>query len=495
MLGEYVPTARTALAALRTATAESRYHVVGDPAVRSTINSALAHYKLGGPEFPMEETEALLSIATRHLSENSCVAPLAVGAPTAKRLGDLSYYAWVWCDERDEDLPAQTFRRLFYKQEVGRSALWTPNDDAHKMLANGTRLLTELLPELARSALNHVHLVVLLHIADRTLWNDDRYRLPFDSFSTGIIPGTIFLSRAALKDVWHVAEYLLHEALHQKHHDLEHTHSMLRRGYSAADSPRTRALWNRCHSYSSNEWPVCRAVAAFHVYVHLALFFKGLDCRAPELEGRYGSLNGFNPALAARRAVDRAHYLGQRIKEVDYELGFAGQRFVDWLLEALAALGPHPEASDPIIHLLDLYDAELEEIKMLIASSSRATKGTHSLQVTDNRKQTARDTALDLIRTELTMAHEVSSLLGSAPPQQCPNGDAYYSMVKTLSQRTDVELASIFEAARTYVYSSLRMLSPGILSSPCQSEPAKSIGHLLQETIDYSGNYLTVFSY
>ncbi len=495
MLGEYMPTARMALVALRSATAECRYRVVGDPAVRSMINSAVAYYKLSGPEISVEETEALLSIAARHLSENSRIAPLAIGAPNSTRLGDQSYHAWVWCDERDEDFPAQRFRRLFYTQEAGRSALWTPNEDAQKMLVNGTRLLTALLPKLARSALNHVHLVVLLHIADRTLWNDDRYRLPFDSFSTGIIPGTVFLSKVALKDVWNVAEYLLHEALHQKHHDLEHTHSMLRRGYSAADSPRIRALWNRCHSYNSNEWTVCRAVAAFHVYVHLALFFKELERRAPEMEERYGSLNGFNPALAARRAVDRAHYLGQRIKEVDNELGLAGQRFVDWLLEALVALDPHPAANDPTIHLLDLYEAEVKEIRMLIANSNRATKGTDSRLVAYNPTQTARNTALDLIRRELTTVHEVSSLLGSVPPQQCPSGDAHCSTVTNLSQRTDMELASIFEAARTYVYSSLRMLSSGMLSTACQSEPAKSIGQLLQETVDYSGDYLIGFSY
>src|ERR1041385_6731304 len=182
------------------------------------------------------------------------------------------------------------------------------------MLSSATRLLTQLLPKLTRSVLNHVHLLVVLQAADRKRWEDARCFLPFYSFSTSMIPGTVFLSKGILKNPWQAAESLLHEALHQKNNDLEQTHSMLRPDYTSEYSPRIPAPWNRSHSDESNYWPVCRAVAAFHVYVHLALFFKAVEHRAGELEKRYGPLGQLDPVFAGRRALDRAHYLGNKIK-------------------------------------------------------------------------------------------------------------------------------------------------------------------------------------
>lgn len=39
-----------------------------------------------------------------------------------------------------------------------------------EVIAMGVRLLQNLLPELARSALAHVHVIAIVDVADRRLW-------------------------------------------------------------------------------------------------------------------------------------------------------------------------------------------------------------------------------------------------------------------------------------------------------------------------------------
>ncbi len=248
-LAEHLPVAKILLAALRQASTDSRYRVMGDPVVRSTINTAL----LGQTELDIanassEELEAVFSVAARYLIEGRQVSPLEAGAQQAIRIGSNSYHAWVWCEERAEDAFGQSFRRLL-NQADSRYVLCTPDDHAQKMLVQGSQLLSELLPKLARSALHHNHIVAMLEVADQKQRNNKRPgSSTLYSFSNSIIPGTIFLFSSVLQTPWQAAENLFHEALHQKLYDIEHTHSIFRRGYRVANSPQIRSLWNRSSS-------------------------------------------------------------------------------------------------------------------------------------------------------------------------------------------------------------------------------------------------------
>ncbi len=87
-LAEHLPVAKILLAALRQASTDSRYRVMGDPVVRSTINTAL----LGQTELDIanassEELEAVFSVAARYLIEGRQVSPLEAGAQQAIRIG------------------------------------------------------------------------------------------------------------------------------------------------------------------------------------------------------------------------------------------------------------------------------------------------------------------------------------------------------------------------------------------------------------------------
>jgi hypothetical protein len=418
MLAEYVPEAGRTLAGLRQANGASRYRVLGDPVVRSVINTGLAHYKLDGPEVPLAELQAVLGIAARHLAENSRVAPLAVGAGKAKRLGRASYHGWIWCDEREEDIPAQSFRRLFHRQEGARSALWTPDEQGQRMLEAGTKLLSELLPELARSALNHLHLVAIVENPSG-----------FASVTTPSILGTVFFSPLVLKHPWRTAEYLLHEAIHLKFIDLENTHSLLRDGYDSESSPKIEAVWNRSNADNPNEWPVNRVLTVAHTYICLALFFKMLKLRSSELADRYGPLHDLDPGLSARRALDRAQYLIYKVKEVGGELGVAGHRFVDWLSGITTALDPCPKASGSSAHLfLDLYDRETETIKTLIAEAKLGElieSPAKSKQVSPEFSTTCNQRLIiDLVQREMASTDQLLlQLEGSSLPFHSERGE------------------------------------------------------------------------
>ena len=61
----------------------------------------------------------------------------------------------------------------------------------------------------------------------------------------------------------------------------------------------------------ANVWDPRRAIAAFHVYVHLALFCTVAEQRAAELESIYGRVDALPTMTKSRIAFERAHYLGE----------------------------------------------------------------------------------------------------------------------------------------------------------------------------------------
>ena len=337
MLAEYLPEASALVAALAQSGEPDQFRVLGDPAVRCAIDAAVANLKLGVPlDAPLEQLKAVLDQATRNLIERNPLPPLQEGARQALGLGSAAPHTSIWCDQRTDDASTQLFRGLFETQEGGRSALRTPDENTRRTLETGARLLQELLPELSRSALHHVSLVAVVDVPNQELWSHEKRAYPFDSFTTAFIPASMFIFSLAPTNPLKAAEYLLHEALHEKLYDLQHTHSILRPGYQIDASPPIHPLWNRSRSGIQDSWPVCRALAAFHVYVHLALFFQKAWSRLSDLEERYGPLHGTDLAIETRRALDRANYLGHRINENASELGLAGQRLTEWLFDHLA---------------------------------------------------------------------------------------------------------------------------------------------------------------
>lgn len=490
MIAELLPEARALLEALRVADPVDRYRVVGDPVVRDSVHVVLGHYRLHLPQHDLEDCVSVLREATRHLTARTGALPLAAGARPVMRLGPQPYHGWCWQEERYSEVFARRFRHLLHT----RLAFLTPlTPDAHiaKNLRLGAELLGELLPMLSCSALTHTHLVV---VADAY---SERPRLPwegpsFTSVTNPHILGTIFLAPYLLQNPWKAAEYLLHESLHQKFLDLEHTHSMLRRGYTPAESPTINPPWHRARASGPERWEVNRAISVVHVYTALALFFTRVQQRSKELEGKYGPVTE-DMALAIRQSFDRATFLGEKLLGAKNELGLAGQRFLDWLNETVRSFDPEPPPPGAYVHLLlDLYDREAKDIAKRLERASPADLQRDSSDPAFRRGNAFIPNVIShLVESEVASARRVLTALGRPVPTALGAADSS----STLSTESSVDLAQRFSGARASISQALRRVPwaeyrvthPGAHVSPEESvrDMLTSSGRHLNQIIQH----------
>lgn len=358
-ISAHLPVAGEFLEALREADNYSRYRLLGDTAVRCTIQHAITQLEAGRQDgITLEECEEAFRAAVVHLAAGKRGGPLESGAPQVTRLRPEAITGWVWTEEHGDDIFGRSFRYVI-EQNFG-TPLCTPSDDELEMLQRGAQLLRELAPLLYRSALSHAHLIAVFPPIGS--WKG---RGSCSQFRVG---GTIFLSRDLLRSPWWVAERLLHEALHQKLYDFRRGHSLFQHECQRAESPRIHSPWNVHDAKGSNYWDAFRAIAACHVYVHLVLLCAQAEHRATELEAQYGPLRQRPAMTDSRTAFERAHYLCEKIKELCWdELGVAGKRFIKWLTTVLDVLGPCPPPNGAYLHLLlDLYTREAKKVDSVL---------------------------------------------------------------------------------------------------------------------------------
>jgi hypothetical protein len=365
-IGGFLPAARQLLDALDKADAQSESRVLCDPVVRAVIQQALTQIVTGSQAvLPLEQCADVFHETLRHLEAGVAYSPLESGAVQAQRLGSASHTPWIWSVERSDDVFGRSFEQLV-QNEYGES-LCTPTSADVAMLDKATGLLHELVPLLSRSALSHVQLIGVFPGTGH--WEN------VASSSQFRMTGAIFLNKTTLKNPWWVAEHLLHESLHQKLYEFRHAHSLLARDdENASNLPsevcKVVSLWNTPGLDATNVWDPHRAIAAFHVYVHLALFCALAEQRAPEFETDYGRLDALPAMTYSRRAFERARYLGENLHSSCWpELGFAGQRLVEWLGSILDALDPNPPPPSSCLHLfLDRYLLEAASIQQKLHS-------------------------------------------------------------------------------------------------------------------------------
>ncbi len=374
-----LPVAGALSSALETATPYRQYRTIGDPVVRHAIHQALRHVSnpaqgakqhgehRGDPEqhgaenapsrlddggLPLEDCEEVLRKTLGHLEgSGSEGGPLETGGGGLRRLGRQPGHGSVWSEQHGDDVFGRSFRRMIHDNFRGEP-LCTPSDADFARLAKGAELLGVLMPQSARSVLSHTHVAVI--VPNIGSWQRKA------SCSEYLISGTIFLNREMLRNPWWVAEHLLHESLHQKLYDLRHTHSLLVEDLSPEPPSQEHAMsvqsiWNVGGATGSSGWDTFRAIAAFHVYVHLAALCVQIERRQAELLRRFGAPDGSVPALTQRReAFERAQYLGRHIKQICWqEVGPAGRLLVAWLTAILNGIDPAPPPPDSrYLHLV-----------------------------------------------------------------------------------------------------------------------------------------------
>ncbi len=149
---------------------------------------------------------------------------------------------------------------------------------------------------------------------------------PIESTWSAATPGLVWLNPSALDGERSLQNALLHESLHEKLGRLQITTALLGPGGATIEVP-----WRADRSGRAT-FGSYRALAACHVYVHLAL-----------LEAARGD----DPGLMRPGAAARADHLGRALLASGGEgLGCDGRALLDWLLAGLAGLAALTDRSD-----------------------------------------------------------------------------------------------------------------------------------------------------
>lgn len=201
------------------------------------------------------------------------------------------------------------------------AAIDAPMEPEVAVLRAGVDLLAALVPRLAASVAEHVHLVAVVRPADRAL-----------SASNAAVPGAVFLAGGALSDRLSAAEGVLHEATHLRLYEL----ALYRRLYAEHPAKTITPPWYGAESGGGLAWPVDRALAAFHVYVHLAALWFAAAGSTDVLTS--GELTQARARFD--RCLDKGGYLAHALLGPLWtDLGPDGARFAEGLAAQLEQIG------------------------------------------------------------------------------------------------------------------------------------------------------------
>jgi len=393
----------------------------------TTLRSAIGHaYKhLMSDAAPglqllrLTDCAAVMRAAARYVEGGGTDTPLQDGSLVA--LGPKAQHGWIWRDEHPDD----TYGRAFRKLVMDRYGLLpsTPDAAGIALLQSGVRLLEELVPSLAPSALHHAHVVACL--PDSTLF--------IGSGSRSDLPG-MFLLQQSLGTPWWIAESLLHESIHSKLYDVTAADTLVRSDGGTRSAPIV-IPWRPSRLSGANRFRAQHVLTTFHVYVHLALLSTVAEARAAELEATYGPLAGMTDS---RRARARAGYLGHQLRAQPLcwdDLGATRQELADWLQSLLDMLDPAPAPDGSTLHLyLDLYRRETDQLEQNLAEPTDPL-GARSAELSTLARQ-------DVASTR--------AILGDL------NADEHLAQLDdAVAGRTDAELARRYPQIRRIIETSL----------------------------------------
>jgi predicted O-methyltransferase YrrM len=366
-LAPHLPAAGELLAAVAQSPAGHDRRLFAEMTLRTAIGHAHKHLTSGDPGglqlLRLTDCTEILRTAARYVEHGGTDTPLQDGSLVA--LGPESHHGWIWSDEHPDDTYGRALRKLVMDR-YGMLPI-TPDAGGIEMLRSGARLLEELLPSLAPSALHHAQVIACVRTSGVFTGSD--------SSSRSDIPGMFFVRRSRLDSPWAVAESVLHESIHSKLYDIVSGHTLVPSGGGAMSMP-VVIPWRPSRLSGANRFDGRRVLAAFHVYVHLALLNTVAERRAAELETRYGSVSGM---VGSRRARARARYLGHQLRVQAgcwEEIFTVGQGLADWMWSLLDILDPAPAPDGSTLHLyLDLYRRETDSLEQKLAEPAEQSRG------------------------------------------------------------------------------------------------------------------------
>ena len=489
------PVARQLYEALAEAPNDHLLDTLGDPVVRVTINDMLEATKQEDHSLS-SKSEILLASALEHVQARVPGLPTMAGDSTCIRVSGAIPPITIWDNGTSSSALKQRFEALFADEiatsvSSRRAVLRSLDPTLTEPIDRGHALLVGLLPDLAPSLLAHVRLISIVDTEDQAQWIARSRADLCQNVSTHAIPSTIFFSPTPLRTPWHAAEALLHEAAHKKLSDMVLTRSIFRSGFDTENSPTIRAIWNRSLSWNSADWSIDRALFAFHVYVHLALFFARIEQVEKSLSDEFGpSPNSFRHQLG--RALDRASYLGRNLAvHTDQELGDDGRSLIEWLLQVLSHFG-HDDGPDRVDLrlLLDRYDGETKEIERLIRLCPDTSPALLDRPVEEATQEWDVSRTVDhLIHSELVAAYRVLSILGESEPPKFPFYDGDRWSLQVSSNMPFGDRAALFSSLRGFLSSTLRATRAGALDKTYSTSRAKTLRDHLEEMIEHCGRH------
>lgn len=379
-LGSALPEAERLARLLDAAAPARQRQLLGDTVLRCAVQHAMRQLHLGDDYgLPLPRCAALFQGAAGHLRAGLPGGPLTARLPALARLHDGrardedDTYIWhAW----QQDTPYAAAFLAVMEDNYG-APLATPTPHERALLRRGLRLLDALLPRLSASALSHVQLIALFPTLGT--WRGKA------SSSQFRVNGSVFLNQELIGNPWWLAEHLLHEALHQKLYDFRHGHSLLAPDYAREDGAKVCSLWNAPDDEGNHCWDAHRVLAAFHVYVQLALLCLLAERHEAALAPLYGPIG--THMSGSRRAIDRARYLGEQLRAVTWpELGLAGRRMTDWLMEVLDTLDTQRRPAGATVHLLlDLYERQSRKLDTYLAQQPPPRSDTLGVQAQQER--------------------------------------------------------------------------------------------------------------
>ena len=458
------------------------------PVIRRAINNALSSIKAGYPNVG-DEDRAALNATAQNILDDAGPATLISSTPIRSSEEDCKALD-VWDPNGAPGAMDSYFQALFDREiadsvSSGRVELRAPSSEMREQLKRGEKIVAQLVPELWSSVIGHVRLVAILDTTDRLQWMNSTRSDVCQNVSTHAIPSTVFLSPSPLRTAWHTAEALLHEAAHKKLSDLVLTRSVFREGFDSEHASLIRAPWNRHLSWNSADWSTDRALFAFHVYIHLALFFERAE--ATNLE-RFGC---GAPPLSFRKergkALDRATYLGAKLRSDSGDLGPDGRQLVTWLSTVLAMFRHEDDVSVIRRLLLDCYDRETREIEDQLNALNRARDAEVAVQEA-TAGRTPKDVAQivdHLVHSELVAAYRALSVLGEAKGPSFPHYDGDRWINKAKSEATISDSVAVLCGLRRFMSSTLRAAPREALLKTYQTRRTKSLLDHLEETVNH----------
>ncbi len=323
LLGEHLPAAERFAEALGPAASSDSIQVFADPVVRGSIDDLLRAFRFAGERKPNDDQLELFAYYSARLDE---LKRDAADTADSFRQELLDRPIRYWSDASARTVRDRAFAAMLRRHLPG-ARVYEAEAETEAAISQGLALLQELLPLAAHSAVSHLHFVIVDEFYDKV-----------GSATIAPILGTIFLARSTLRSPWTIAEGILHECMHLKFVELEHTHSLLPRGYSEQASPRLHPPWHP----ETEAWPMNRALTAAHVYVTLALYSVASEAAAPEFQARYGPCRRSQLLVDPIAAGARARSLIDLASGHPESLGKAGRAFLEWMRDVLEKLAAGP---------------------------------------------------------------------------------------------------------------------------------------------------------